>query len=265
MWEARTNLVLNSLLDGTNLSTQSVTVAAVAHTLSFYGTGTVTLSGVSTAGPLVGSGATTRVSLTFTPTAGSLTLTVSGTVKWCNLEAGSFATPFIATAGAAATRAAPVCSTTDLGWYNQNEGSFVVSQVCGGLTSTVISYYMSKGVANTGLGFAVNAAGASSGFNIYSDAAAYQGVAPTAATVAVGDTVVNAAAYKTNDSNSATRVNSTVTTAATDTSVTLPTSLTTLVMGARDTSAVSTLNGWIKSLSYYPTRLPNATLQALST
>src|SRR5690606_11840432 len=72
----RTNLLLNSA----TLSTQSVTVTATVHTLSFYGTGTVTLSGASTAGPLVGTGANNRVTLTFTPTAGSLTLTVSGSV-----------------------------------------------------------------------------------------------------------------------------------------------------------------------------------------
>lgn len=109
-YESRTNLLLNSLLDGTNLSTQSVTVTAVANTLSFYGTGTVTLSGVSTAGPLVGTGANNRVTLTFTPTAGTLTLTVSGTVKWANLEAGADATAFIPTAGSTVTRPATVCT-----------------------------------------------------------------------------------------------------------------------------------------------------------
>lgn len=112
--EARTNLLLNSA----TLSTQTVTVAAVANTLSFYGTGTVTLTGVSTAGPLVGTGANNRVSLTFTPTAGSLVCTVSGTVTNANLEAGAFATSYITTTGASATRAAEVATMPAAGWFN---------------------------------------------------------------------------------------------------------------------------------------------------
>ena len=104
--EARTNVLLNSA----TLSTQSVTVAAAANTLSFYGTGTVTLTGVSTAGPLVGTGANNRVSLTFTPTVGVLILTVSGSVTNAQLEAGAFPTSYIPTTTATVTRAADVAS-----------------------------------------------------------------------------------------------------------------------------------------------------------
>jgi hypothetical protein len=102
--KARTNLLLNS---GT-LSTQSATVAAAPNTLSFTGTGTVTLTGASTAGPLVGTGTgeNNRVVLTFTPSAGALTLTVSGTVTNAQLELGSTPSSYIPTTGSTATRAA---------------------------------------------------------------------------------------------------------------------------------------------------------------
>lgn len=126
---ARTNLLLNSLIDGTSLSTQSVTVTAVAHTLSFYGTGSIVLSGTASV-TVTGTGAyPTRTTLAFTPTAGSLTLTVSGTVQFAQLEVGGFATSFIPTASSQVTRNADVVAMTGTNfsdWYNQSEGSFMV-------------------------------------------------------------------------------------------------------------------------------------------
>lgn len=86
---------------GTNLvrssdapPTQSFTVAATVHTLSLFGTGSITLSGAAT-GTLTGTGASNRVVLTFTPTAATLTLTVSGSVTFAQLEENSFATDYI--------------------------------------------------------------------------------------------------------------------------------------------------------------------------
>jgi hypothetical protein len=84
----------NLLLATDTMATQSLTVTAVAHTLAFTGTGTVTLTGASIAGPLIGTGASNRVSLTFTPTAASLTLTVVGSVTLAQLELGSTATAY---------------------------------------------------------------------------------------------------------------------------------------------------------------------------
>lgn len=84
---ARYNLLLNSA----TLSTQSVTTAAAQYTLSFTGTGSVTLSGTAT-GTLVGTGANNRVSLAFTPTAGTLTLTVTGSVTLAMLAFGTLTT-----------------------------------------------------------------------------------------------------------------------------------------------------------------------------
>jgi hypothetical protein len=80
---------INELVATATMATQNVTVTNAQRTLSFTGTGTVTLSGVSTAGPLVGTGVSNRVSLTFTPTAGTLTLTVTGSVTLSQLQLGA--------------------------------------------------------------------------------------------------------------------------------------------------------------------------------
>lgn len=81
-----------NLLATETLATQSVTTLAATYTLSFTGTGSVTLSGTAT-GTLTGNG-TDRVSLTFTPAAGTLTLTVSGGVTKAQLELGAVAGPY---------------------------------------------------------------------------------------------------------------------------------------------------------------------------
>ena len=71
----------NLLVGTATLSTQSVTVTAIPHTITFSGGGTITASGTYT-GALTSGQA-------FTPTAGSLTLTVSGSVTLAQLERGS--------------------------------------------------------------------------------------------------------------------------------------------------------------------------------
>ena len=82
----------NVLLATETLATQSVNTLAATYTLSFTGTGSVTLSGTST-GALTGTG-TDRVSRTFTPTAGTLALTVSGSVTKAQLELGAVVTSY---------------------------------------------------------------------------------------------------------------------------------------------------------------------------
>lgn len=94
-----TNLYLNSAI----LVTQNITTLASDYTVSFYGTGTVTFTGTY-AGSLVGTGATDRVSLTFTATAGTLTSTVTGTVTDGQAENLGYSTSYIKTEGATVTR-----------------------------------------------------------------------------------------------------------------------------------------------------------------
>jgi hypothetical protein len=252
--EARTNLLLNSA----TLSTQSVTVAAAANTLSFYGTGTVTLTGVSTAGPLVGTGANNRVSLTFTPTVGVLVLTVSGSVTNAQLEAGAFPTSYIPTTTATVTRAADVASITGSNFssfYNQAEGTVFMGYLPIGLRT---SYPLSidDGTTNNFIGFGFDSAANRFG---RIDTGGVTQASITQGLVSVGSESKGAMALATN--NVAASFNGAVPTA--DTSVTIPT-VDRVRLHALGGSTTFAFNGTIKRLTYWPTRLANTTLQQIT-
>lgn len=120
-WGAYTQLLLNS----TTLSTQSVATSATTYTLSFWGTGTVTLSGSAT-GTLAGTGANNRVSMTFAASAGTLTLTVAGSVTMASLTATGFAVPYVDAAGSAVARSADaltIVGTDFTEFFNPTEGT----------------------------------------------------------------------------------------------------------------------------------------------
>lgn len=261
--EQRTNLLLNSA----TLSTQNVTVTAAAHTLSFTGTGTVTLSGTSTAGPLVGigTGEANRVSLTFTPTAGTLTLTVSGTVSSAQLEQGSFRTSYIPTTSSAATRAADVASITGANfsnWYNQNEGTLYTSSLMFGIPSSGTDFRRITSLCGTD----VNA----DEISIYRRSP--DGLIGGSVTVSPGiiafdsgflSAAINtpfkaAIGYKTNDTTFA--FNGAVT--ATDASVVLPT-VVSLQIG-QSVRYQPMPNAIIRRIDYWPQRLPDSMLRAVT-
>lgn len=257
--EGRTNLLLNSLIDGTNITTQSVTVSAIPYTLSFYGTGTLTLSGVSTAGPLVGTGAyPNRVTLTFTPTAGSLTITRSGTVQYAQIEAGSFATSFIPTAGSAVARASDSVSlavsafnfsastSTIFGqatWVSTSASGFTrVVEVHNGLTT---NRFILGLTSTTGRGLV-----ASAGSTVASFTPAGTTTSPfkQAMAMALNDFAISVAGGA----------------VTTDTGGAMPTGITGLQIGG---DAGGSVYGalWIQKVAYVPRRMTNAELQALST
>jgi hypothetical protein len=253
--ETRTNLFLNSLINGTSLSTQSVTVTAVSHTISFYGTGTITLSGAATA-TVVGTGAyPNRQTLTFTPIVGVLVCTVSGSVQYAQLEVGAFATSFIPTATTSLTRNADAVSMTGTNfssWYNATEGAFwfeftpdlfltsninrvaTVSQ--GAASGRVVDIFTSGGNWNSYNGTTTIVSGASVVTNVKqrivatyktgSYALALNGVTPSTAASAL----VNAANQ----------------------------------MAIGSLGGSNYLNGHIQRISYWPQRITNAETQAFS-
>ena len=221
---------------GTNLK------ATIGATLTRYSVG-ATLSGGGTVAKVQ-----PRFDMLFSS---GVAIDITLRIGMPQLELGAFATPVIATSGAAATRAADVCSTTDLSWYNATEGTFVVGARTDSLaTADRILFNMDDGggsniirqrVQTTGI---VGSSVVATGWNI-------------ANTVTAGTAFKSNLAYKASDLASSLN-GGTVATA----SGALPT-VTSLTVGAG--ISLQPFNGYIQSLTYYPKRLPNAMLQGLST
>lgn len=257
--ESRTNVLLNSLIDGTILATQTVVVTAAARTLSFYGTGQIVLSGAHSA-TVTGTGVyPTRTTLTFTPSVGALTLTVTGTVQFAQLELGAFVTSFIPTAASQVTRNADVATMTGTNfsdWYNATEGSILCQGILGaGRVNNpwfVTIAGASADVDAMGMFWATILTG-----NITASST-------TTFNSGTGASLVNlqpfkgVLAYKNN--NSVFGAGGSIGTV--DTSVTVA-SATRLLIG-QPTRFQPTPNCWISKISYWPQRLTNGEVQAFS-
>jgi hypothetical protein len=240
--EARTNVLLNSA----TLSTQSVTVTAVAYTLSFYGTGTITKSGTAT-GALVGTGATQRVSQTFTPTAGSLTLTVTGTVSNAQLEAGAFVTSYIPTTGATATRAAEQCYIPSASWFTSYTYSLAVEFDTALIARTV------AGISDTVFANASYIANSS-----FVRSASISGTAVTAGPVNKQcATLIPSTTIGICNNGGAVFTNSSGVAAA-------QTTATRMSIGCSPWGLDNQLSGHIRRVSYWPRVLSNAEMQAVT-
>ncbi len=253
--EARTNLLLNS----ETLTTQSVTVTAAAHTLSFYGTGTVTLSGTHSA-TVVGTGAfPTRTTLTFTPTSGSLTVTVSGTVQYAQVELGAFATSWISTAGATVLRNADVASITGDNfsrWYSQDEGT-VFADIDSAPVNNIaqFAYSISNGTSAEWILSRRNTGG------LLATGLLDGGVG---AGDIISTTIAASARYKSAYGYALNNLGQSVNggTVGTIALATMPT--TSRLDIGQNFAAGQHLNGTIRRLAYFDRRLPNATLQAIT-
>lgn len=250
----------NLLLNSASLSTQNVTTTAQTYTLSFYGTGTVTLSGTYS-GSLVGSGAfPTRSILTFTATAGTLTLTVSGTVQYANLEANNFASSWILTTGATATRSADVLTMNVSSIpFNASEGTVVIRFVQEGLSS-IRRIFLLDGATGE---FIVLTGGAATPsqlrWDIFSSGSAQSQMIMTA-TSAVDTLYKSACAWKANDFAGCLNGGTVVT----DASGSIPT-VTTLDIGGLGNIGGSRFSGWLQRVQMWPRRLSNLELQRLTT
>lgn len=161
----RTNLVYPSDI----ATTQVRAVTAQIYTLSFYGSGSVALSGAY-GGTLNGTGTNNKVSLTFTPIAGNLTLTVIGSVANWQLEAGSNTTSLIKTISGSVTRNADVISNTNASTLiGQTEGCLFLDFVPTTVDSTARYISISNSSSTSNGWFGIFASPSKNTFRFYGD------------------------------------------------------------------------------------------------
>jgi hypothetical protein len=182
----------------------------------------------------------------------------SGLFIWgAQLEAGAFATSYIPTVASQVTRSADVASVNTLSpWYNSTEGTLYVEAQVFEINAGVTRYFAS-----------LNDGTASNFSGIFKSTATAGGVTTTggvsqgslfSGTMTPLTTQKMALAYKTNDS--AFTLNSAA--PATDATVSLPV-VNQLTIGSLITGN-SYVNSYIRRITYYPRRLSNAELQAIT-
>lgn len=242
----------NEYTNSATLSTQSVVVTAQPYTISFIGSGTIALSGVSTAGPLVGIDANTRVSLTFTPTAGTLISTVSGTVSNAQLQAGNIFDSYIPTGASAETRAADVISFSGANfssWYNQSGGTLVVTGMYSDVSRIGLRLIcLDAGAASPGIRISGGA------FQILNAAGVTQANL-NPASISSMTPLTLAGGYSIDDVAAA--VNGSL---LVDSSASIPVVDRMFLLSS---SVLSSQGGYIQRITYFPQRLPNNILQYL--
>jgi hypothetical protein len=256
---AATNLLLNTA----TLSTQNVTVTAVEHTLHFTGTGTITLSGASTAGPLVGTGTgeSNRVSLTFTPNAGTLICIVTGSVTVAQLEVGPQSSYYPST-GTQGTRAKDVPLTLLSAFdFNTTVGTVLIEYESPKINSQHF-VNISDGTANNRIYYQRSGGGQDQHRSFVKDGGVGTADVVGLAAETVGGNFRGAFSWETTVSFGLS-VDGAAVVEDTGVGVTIPTGLTSLDYGMSYLQN-SQLGGHIKKLIYYHARLSNSALETWS-
>lgn len=171
------------------------------------------------------------------------------------LEAGAFATSYIPTVASTVTRSADVATMTGTNfssWYNQSEGTIFASvDTVAPTGSPVLSFQ--------------DGAGASTNrhqMNIYSSFTATVVSSVTQSNIGTNTNTSPKLVYAYKANDFAACANGAA--VAVDTSGTVPTTLAYATLGKWDFGSAASLNGHIRRLAYYPTRLADYQLQGLT-
>jgi hypothetical protein len=246
------------------LDTQTGTIAAnaAATTTSVSNAGngwwrvSITWATTSVNSNIVFAGSDVSTAPATTSTLGNIYLGNGSTfyVWGAQIEAGAFATSFVPTVASQVARTADIASMTGSNFssfYNTSEGTIVVGFT--GTPSAIASIWYPN--ASGGPTISDNDGGNNVRVSLRGVAYVDTGGTPTTA----GLQYKTAFAYKQSDYASSTNGGAVQTSA----NATAPTSQTAVGIGS--TGSLNWINGNIRQIAYYNTRLPNATLQALTT
>lgn len=201
----------------------------------------------------------------YTAVGGTATYTgdgTSGVYLWgAQLETGSFATSYIPTVASQVTRSADFATMTGSNfsqWYNQSEGTFVVEADSVGFTSAGAIIYGRGGIGTDDITMRFLPGNFVNGAVSLAGGVTQANLTASGSYPANGTLVKFAMAVKVNDF--AASANGSV--VVTDTSGSVPV-LDRMTLGVGANLAQS-LNGHIRNIRYYNTRLPNIQLRTLT-
>lgn len=251
---ARSNLITES---GTPFD-QTLSVTEVPHILSFYGTGTVSLSGAHV-GNHVGTDAyPTRTEVLFTPAAGNLSVVFSGKITAPQIEIGEVASSYIPSGAVEKTRGDDVASVAIGPWFNSTEGTVVFSGTLDSALANDRIFEIDAGATSSSLSLLWNTVLGKPQFQVWDGGALQAAIAPPGNSINMGDHFRVAVAYSANSFS----VSLNGSDLANDTSGSVPSGFTNLRLGRSIWGAQCQLIA--EGLTYYPVRLSNAEVQALS-
>lgn len=245
----------NALFDLSNFTVESVSGTASSASITNVGNGWARCSVTCTA-----TGSFTLVEFKLISVNESLQRSytgdgVSGYFVWgAQLEAGAFPTSYIPTTSSQVTRSADSAVMTGenfSSWYRQDEGTFLA--VASSQTPSPARLFAADDGNVSNRVALLKASNAQIQFLTMAN-----GVSTTSNAVTLGTAFLTAAAYKANDIAACLNAG----TVATDTTASLPTA-TRIGIGANAAGAYQ-LNGHIRRIAYWPKRLPNNQLQALT-
>jgi hypothetical protein len=247
-----------------NLGTGAVATNAAGNTASIVSIGngwyrcsvTRTVSAGSSAFEVVVSDADNTISFTGNGTSGVYAF-------GAQLEAGAFATSYIPTAATTVARSGDSVTMTGTNfssWYNQAQGTFVVAADVFGAIGGELPTFVNVNDTTTSNYIRLNAASTYRLRQFINVGGSQQTQDVTGSAPVLNQQFKVGAAYNLNDF----AVVADGGAVSTDATGTVPT-VTQINFGVWFGSAGTVLNGHIAAITYYTTRLPNATLQSLTT